>query len=587
METKEVISMKSMSFVRIISGFLFSVFLVVGCGPDGGSSGNLNNNVDQPDAYVFPDARPRPDAEACVDRCDEGDVQCVTGGFQVCGNYDADDCLEWGPVVACDDGQKCVDGLCQEACTSACSAGSVRCDPDPMVDGVQTCQMGGEGCYVWSDTVECDEGESCSGGVCAEGCDDECADGSRRCEGEGYQVCGDFDSDDCLEWGPTTDCPSGETCSNGYCGTTCSNECAPEGDTRCDGSDGFQTCSDYDSDPCLEWGPKVLCDAGETCSGGICSVDCVDECDTEGAQDCTASGDGYMVCSMDHDADDCYEWGPVISCDPGDTCQGGECVTPCDCDFHPGVCEPDGPNSTTACPCDPDCGGGTQPCGDDGHCDSWCPPGEDPDCDCYCDYNEYCEAESAGSTDTCECDPDCRLHDYACSDDGHCDTFCPEGSDPDCGVDRCRMRWMSVGWRFADEMWLYDAYENPDPDEPTGGWVLLSPGTSSGTAEIFLEFAAENQGCVDGIRVESYGYDDSWFGGGASMYLYNWDTFEFDLLADERIGGDEAIYTNDVWTPSPYMYCGATKCYVNAKVTAGSWDNTHLWWTELWVHMTP
>lgn len=577
--------MKRFGFVRIVAGLLFLSLTVVGCGPSGGSTGD--NNENQPDAYVFPDARPRPDAAECVDRCQAGDVQCVTGGFQVCGVYNGGGCLTWGPVIACDPGQKCVDGLCQAVCTDACSPGSVRCDPDPTVNGVQTCQMGGEGCYVWSETVECVEGESCSGGACREGCVDECSAGSRRCSGDGYQICGDFDSDPCLEWGPIVDCPPGETCSNGYCGADCTNECAV-GERRCDGSDGYQVCGDYDSDPCLEWGPKILCDPGETCSGGYCDIECTDECDTEGAQECTSSGDGYRVCSLHHDDTPCYSWGSVVSCQEGETCQSGECVAPCYCDYNVGICEPDAPGSLNPCPCDPDCDGGKDPCVADGHCDTWCPPGSDPDCDygdCYCDYNEFCEAESPGSTEICPCDPDCLPNDRACSDDGHCDTYCPEGADPDCDADPCRPRWMSIGWRWADQMYLYDSYENPDPDEGAP-WVLLSPGMSSGTAEIWLEFGSKIEDCVQSIEVEAYGYDDSWFGGGARVYLYNWETWTFDLLPDERIGSEQKIYLNAVANPVPYMICGAKKCYVNAKVTAGAWDNTHLLWSEIWLYMS-
>jgi hypothetical protein len=558
--------------------------LVVGCGPDGNTTNqeNNNNNTIQPDAYVFPDARPRPDAAECEDRCPAGESQCVTGGFQVCGNFDSDPCMEWGPVETCDPGEKCVDGECQVTCTDDCTEGSVRCDPDQGVEGTQVCEEGQDGCFHWSDTVACETGETCSGGQCSSECSDECADGSRQCSGAGYQICGNFDNDDCLEWGPVTDCDPGETCSNGYCDANCSNECT-SGSTRCDGSDGYQECGDYDTDPCLEWGSKILCPQGETCSNGECDINCQDECDQEGFTECTPSGDGFRTCSLDHDADPCYEWGPVVSCDPDEICESGECIATCDCDFYPGICEPDAPNSTTACSCDPDCG---TPCGADGHCDSWCPVDEDPDCGCACDFNEYCEAEAMDSSTTCDCDPDCEPNEYACSDDGHCDSYCPDGVDPDCGADPCRERWMSIGYLWGDQVWLYDSYEQPDPVEGAW-WALLSPGLSSGTAEAFMEFAAENVSCVDFIRVEVLGYDDSVFGDGAEMYLYNWDTFSFDLLPDETVGSTLDYYFNDVFDVTPYLYCVSEKCYINAKVTASAWDNTHLKWMEIYVHMTP
>ncbi len=564
--------------------FSLSFIGLMACGPDGGSSSN--NNQQEVDAYVFPDASQRPDAAACEDRCAHaGDVQCVTGGYQVCGNYDADDCLEWGPVQPCDEGEKCVDGECQATCVNDCTGETaVRCDPDGDVEGVQPCELGDDGCWHWGDTVACDEGETCSAGTCSSTCHDECADTGRQCAGDGYQVCGNYDSDDCLEWGPITPCGQGETCSNGECSSACTNECTQNA-KRCDGAGGYQECGDFDADSCLEWGSTTPCPQGETCSGGVCSATCEDECE-DGQRECTASGDGFRVCAVNDSG--CAVWGPVNSCDSGESCQNGECVEPCSCDFFPNVCEAASPGSTTACSCDDDCANSSA-CTSDGHCDTWCPSGADPDCACTCDYNEYCEAADPDSSDICSCDPDCEPHEEACSDDGHCDIFCPDGVDPDCPadtVDPCRDRWMSIGWLWGDELMLDGSYETPDPDEGDS-WVLLSPDFVSGSGEIFVEFAAEHADCVTGIRIEVYGYDDALLGDGAEFYVYNWDTFRFDLLADQTVGADTDLYDNDVVDPQPYMYCGSEKCYVDAKIGASGWDNTHLLWVEVYVHMAP
>lgn len=45
----------------------------------------------------------------------------------------------------------------------------------------------------------------------ADGCVDECAAG-KRCAGTGYQLCGDFDADGCLEWGDDTACEARTHC---------------------------------------------------------------------------------------------------------------------------------------------------------------------------------------------------------------------------------------------------------------------------------------------------------------------------------------------------------------------------------------
>jgi len=49
-------------------------------------------------------------------------------------------------------------------------------------------------------------------------CEDECsARGLRRCFGEGYKICGNFDSDSCYEWSSISSCESDEECSSGRC----------------------------------------------------------------------------------------------------------------------------------------------------------------------------------------------------------------------------------------------------------------------------------------------------------------------------------------------------------------------------------
>ncbi len=570
-------------FVGPLTALGTVVLVLPACGP---ANNNDNNNI-QNDAYVFPDSRPRPDAEACEDRCTENDRQCVTGGYQECGDFDSDPCLEWGPVVACSAGEKCIDGDCQDTCVDECTDGSVKCN----TDGTATiaCELNTtSGCWEWGAEVACNGGETCSGGQCSTTCVDECTEGSRQCSGDGYQICAtDHDADACTEWGAVTACGSTESCSDGYCSTTCTNECT-QGSVQCSGSTGVQSCGDFDSDPCLEWGPVVPCDTGETCSNGTCSTSCDDECDSAGDTQCTPSGGGFQTCG-DYDTDSCLEWSTPTTCDAaaGETCVAGACEVDCECDFYPNICEADSPNSSTACSCDGDCG---TACGADGHCDSWCPSGTDPDCDCSCDFNEYCEADAPDSSDTCLCDPDCELNEEACSDDGHCDIYCPTGVDPDCGVDACRTRWMNVGYRYADELWLSGSYTNPDPVE-LAPWVLLSPNLSSGEAEIWVEFAEENSACVDQIEIWAWGYDDSVFGDGAEVYLYNWNTFGWDLMSETFDGGaaDWVINTQSLNTED-YLLCGSgsgAKCYIDAKIGASAWDNTHFEDVYVDVHMTP
>lgn len=533
------------------------------------------------DAYV------PPDSEACTDRCQQGERQCVTGGYQPCGNFNADECLEWGPMVPCNQGEQCVDGVCEPTTlTNECIQGSAKCTANGT--GTQTCEFNnGLGVWVWGAVVPCGGGETCSCAVCRTVCVDECAPGSRRCSDDGYQVCGDFDGDTCQDWGPIIPCSGNETCSDGACGTECVHECTA-GATRCSCTGHtVQSCGDFDPDPCLEWGPEIPCNLGETCSNGICSSSCQDECSGVGATQCTPSGGAYQECD-DHNTDGCLEWGPEINCPQDQTCVNGVCGEHCDCDNQSGICEAGAPNSTTPCACDPDCG---TPCGSDIYCDPWCPSGNDPDCSgCACDFNEYCEAESQGSTNTCTCDLDCEPHESACMDDAHCDSWCPAGADPDCGgADPCRSRYMLVGWRNANEMYKLGSYNDPDPDEGSP-WVELSPGMSSGGVWVIVQFSAENISCVDGIMVEAWGYDDSTFGDGAEMYLWDWNATNYDLLPDETINHTLGWHTNSVINPLPYVLCGSgqgAKCYIDFKIEASAWDNTHVWDAYVYVHMSP
>lgn len=538
------------------------------CSDDNGTIHNVNNSS--------------PDAGSCVDRCQPAERQCVTGGYQPCGDFDSDDCLEWGPVVPCNQDEECVDGDCVPAANQdECVEGAVICAEGGL--GTRSCEYrSGPQVWVWGEEVPCPADENCSCGRCRSVCVDECAQGSKRCWGDGFQICGDFDEDSCLEWGAEESCPEEQTCSNGVCETVCSHECTA-GARRCSCSGNVvQDCGDFDDDECLEWGPPIPCAAGKTCSNGECSTSCEDECPGDGVTECLPSGTGYRECSDDN-GDGCLEWGPDTDC-PGDqTCQDGECGDYCDCDNEAGICEAGAPNTTTPCACDPDCG---TPCESDGYCDDWCTPPQDPDCGCSCNTNEYCEAEYAGTADTCSCDFDCEPHEYACMDDAYCDSRCPSGVDPDCGEDPCRDRFMLVGYRNADEMVLEGSYNDPDPDEGAP-WVELSPGISGGSAKMYVEFAAEHLDCVGSIRVQAWGYDDSTFGDGAEMYLYNWDTGQFDLLTN-TIGSTEGFYTNTQVDSAPYMLCGSgayAKCYIDVKIGAGGWDNTHLWDVYAEVHM--
>jgi len=102
----------------------------------------------------------------------------------------------------------------------------------------------------------------------------------------------------------------------------CTNECSTNGVKQCSGN-GYQVCGNTDADPCWEWGTVTACESWESCSNGECSISCTDEC-TSGAKQC--SGNGYQVCG-NTDADPCLEWETVTACGTLETCEDGNCVT--------------------------------------------------------------------------------------------------------------------------------------------------------------------------------------------------------------------------------------------------------------------
>ncbi len=51
----------------------------------------------------------------------------------------------------------------------------------------------------------------------AAACSDECSASERRCSGQGWQQCDDFDADPCLEWGGGGPCEPGTHCEGGEC----------------------------------------------------------------------------------------------------------------------------------------------------------------------------------------------------------------------------------------------------------------------------------------------------------------------------------------------------------------------------------
>ncbi|MEM9069703.1 MAG: hypothetical protein AAGE52_14420 [Myxococcota bacterium] len=220
--------------------------------------------------------------------------------------------------------------LARLPCGAWCTEGTTTCG----VDAVLTCIVGEDGCADWGPPTPCDSTTPfCSLGVCTRDCVDECAEGDQRCAGAtGIEICGEADSDSCRDWLPVMACGEGTVCSAGECRPECQDECA-EGEIRCQDG-GRSRCGDRNVDGCLEWGPTEQCGSGDTCSMGACIPvsECTDEC-TESA----CNLDGTFAECGDFDFDPCRELSPGRSCDALDPCTVGRCG-PEGCETAPLIC---------------------------------------------------------------------------------------------------------------------------------------------------------------------------------------------------------------------------------------------------------
>lgn len=180
--------------------------------------------------------------QTCTDDCStNGAKQCSSSltGYQTCGNYDSDSCLEWGSVTSCSSSETCVAGACVSNTFTCTDSDGGK---DYNAKGNVVAKSPTSDINVW----------------------DLCSDSTRLVE---------YFCTNLQQSGETYTCPNG--CSNGAClsstnQTGCTNGCAfADQIVVCwlPGSlPGNQTCGNYDSDSCLEWSPCISSTSGTTTS---------------------------------------------------------------------------------------------------------------------------------------------------------------------------------------------------------------------------------------------------------------------------------------------------------------------------------
>lgn len=207
-----------------------------------------------------------------------------------------------------------------------CTIGDRRCPQLATATYIEICNNNASGGTYWQ-TMACGGNLICTGaGQCtapAVVCTNDCPTSNlRQCSGiSGYQICGNYDTDTCLEWGTTvTACAAGTICSSGNCISTCTPTTCVIQNKNCgnisNGCSGTLNCG-------------VCTGAGYTCTNNVCTapvITCTNDCPTSGLRECVGTA-GYHKCGY-IDSDTCLEWNTTtISCPTGTACgYGANCL---------------------------------------------------------------------------------------------------------------------------------------------------------------------------------------------------------------------------------------------------------------------
>jgi len=140
------------------------------------------------------------------------------------------------------------------------------CSPN-QVSGCKVCKADGS---AWQDdNSKCTSGQTCKDGVCIASCANECSTSGAKqySSATGYQTCGNYDNDSCLEWSTPVNCPTG-TCVWDGDGNNFTRECVPNGQTR-ENSWARTVCRNGTWKASLNgWG----CTNGFNCDSGTCQI---------------------------------------------------------------------------------------------------------------------------------------------------------------------------------------------------------------------------------------------------------------------------------------------------------------------------
>jgi hypothetical protein len=294
-------------------------------------------------------------AGQCVDECQDA---CSTRGARQCSGGGAGSvvecrtgaygCLEWEVVETCEGEETCSNGECSEQCSDECSAVNDRaCE----ADGYKLCgDFDADPCLDWGDVVPCTGDATCSNGYCAVQCTDECSTaGMDSCVAgtDAVHTCGDYDADSCLEWNTATNCGQNEECENGACvvvdpcaGVVCDN---PPADTCVgDAARRFEATGNCNGGGCDYDFVDTHCPDG--CQNGACLAPTCGgtTCGAPPANTCASSAEltrYFPLGTCDDATDTCTYQSTTIACSEG--CFQGACIQGSWETEHPPLAVPD------------------------------------------------------------------------------------------------------------------------------------------------------------------------------------------------------------------------------------------------------
>jgi hypothetical protein len=166
--------------------------------------------------------------------CMEGEVECSDNGVATCAMRD-DGCLDWSTPMECPSATPfCSNGACSAQCADECTSGQTECDTSAAV---RMCgQYDADPCLEWSPPMACGSGKMCVAGACTG--TTTCPDGDGCDDGNACTIADTCHGGACSGMPKCTSAPpnADPACSNGTCGFTChagymplGNHCAPVG----------------------------------------------------------------------------------------------------------------------------------------------------------------------------------------------------------------------------------------------------------------------------------------------------------------------------------------------------------------------